>query len=196
MVALFRRRPSTGRAPHGVTTPATTFNRSDRERFTALYDQYFTLIYRYCQARLGSPERAEDATQQVFVRALEAFDRYQETDRVRAWLFTIAHNVVLNEAARRTASSLEAEGDIEDPDTSPEIQALMATEQETLRVAIARLPEDQRRAMELRIAGLTGREIATEMGRSPDAIKMLHLRAIDRLRNELGGHRKGGRDGS
>lgn len=178
---------------------APVVRRADREQFAMLYDQYSALIYRYCLARLGSHERAEDATHQVFVRALEAFDRYQDTDRERAWLFTIAHNVVLNETARRTADSLEATGDAEeltDPSTSPETQALAATEQQALRDAIAQLPADHRQALELRIAGLTGREIATEMGRSPDAVKMLHLRAIDRLRYALGGHKKGGRDGS
>lgn len=196
MVALLRRRKSPGQSPPVVASPAVSRSREDRERFAALYDQYFALIYRYCHVRLGSHERAEDATHQVFVRALEAFGRYEETGRAREWLFTIAHNVVANEATRRVAEPLEAGDDIPDPDGSPETEALAATERETLRAAVARLPEDHRRAIELRIAGLTGREIAAQMERSPDAVKMLHLRAIDRLRAELGGHRKGGRDGS
>lgn len=196
MVALFRRRKSPGGLPPEVVSPVVPRPATDRERFAALYDQYFALIYRFCLVRLGTPERAEDAAHQVFVRALEAFGRYQDTGRAREWLFTIAHNVVANEATRRMAASLEAEDDLPDPDHSPEAQALAATEQQALREAISRLPEDHRRAIELRIAGLTGREIAAEMGRSPDAVKMLHLRAIDRLRAELGGHQKGGRDGS
>ena len=196
MVALLRRRKAPGKPPPEVANPAVPHARPEREQFAALYDQYFTLIYRYCYVRLGNQERAEDAAHQVFVRALEAFGRYQETGRAREWLFAIAHNVVANEATRRTAASLDAEADIPDPETSPEVQALAATEQQALREAITRLPEDHRRAIELRIAGLTGREIAAEMGRSPDAVKMLHQRAIDRLRDELGGRRKGGRDGS
>lgn len=196
MVALLRRRKSPGQPPPEVGGGAVSRYVPDRERFAALYDQYFTLIYRYCYLRLGSHERAEDAAHQVFVRALEAFGRYEETGRAREWLFAIAHNVVANEATRRVAVSLESEADISDPGHSPEDEALAATEQQALREAIARLPEDHRRALELRIAGLTGREIAVEMARSPDAVKMLHLRAIDRLRDELGGRRKGGRDGS
>lgn len=199
MVALFRRRSAAGQPPEAAAPAAALaapLPRPDRERFAALYDQYFPLIFRYCLVRLGSHERAEDAAHQVFVRALEAFDRYQEQERARAWLFAIAHNVVVNEAARRVASPLDAAGEITDPDISPELAALAATEQQALRDAVARLPADQRRAIELRIAGLTGREIAAEMERSPDAVKMLHLRAIDRLRDELGGARKGRRDGS
>ena len=198
MVALFRRRKSPDQPPLEVASPVAPrpAPERERERFAALYDQYFPLIYRYCYIRLGSHERAEDTTHQVFVRALEAFPRYEETGRVREWLFAIAHNVVVNEATRRVAASLDAGDDLPDPEHSPEAQALAASEQQALREAIARLPEDHRRAIELRIAGLTGREIAAEMERSPDAVKMLHLRAIDRLRAELGGHRKGGRDGS
>jgi len=44
------------------------------------------------------------------------------------------------------------------------------------------LPVDQREVIELRLAGLTGREIAEAMERSVDAVKMLQLRAMKRLR--------------
>jgi RNA polymerase sigma-70 factor (ECF subfamily) len=167
----------------------------DREEFAALYQGYFGQIYRYCYARLGSQERAEDAAHQVFIRALEAFDRYRETGRAREWLFVIAHNVVANEAARRTAAPLDLANEIPDPGDSPERSVFAAVDRQALREAIARLPADQRRAIELRVAGLTGREVAAEMGRSVDAVKMLQGRAISRLRAELG-TRRGGRDGA
>lgn len=197
VVALFRRRNAPKNPPASADSSGISPD-IDRMRFAALYDQYFALIYRYCYARLGSHERAEDAAHQVFVRALEAFGRYEEAGRAREWLFTIAHNIVVNEAARKVADPLDAEREVPAPEDSPELQVLAASDQQALREAISRLPADHRRAIELRIAGLTGREIAAEMGRSPDAVKMMHLRAIDRLRSELGGQqmRKGGRDGS
>jgi RNA polymerase sigma-70 factor (ECF subfamily) len=145
----------------------------DRQAFAALYQAYFDPVYRYCYHRLGSPQRAEDAAHQVFVRALEAFARYQEQGRAREWLFVIAHHVVANEAARRTAAPLAREHDPPDPAASPERVALDEAERRALREAIARLPDDMRRAIELRMAGLTGREVAAEMGRSVDAVKML-----------------------
>jgi DNA-directed RNA polymerase specialized sigma24 family protein len=48
------------------------------------------------------------------------------------------------------------------------------------------LPADQRRVIELRLAGLTGAEIAGVLNRSVAAVKMLQLRAMTRLRSELG----------
>lgn len=90
---------------------------------------------------------------------------------------------------------MELEDDIPDAAASPDLLALDAAERRALREAVAQLPTDMRRAIELRIAGLTGREAATDMGRSIDAVKMLQSRAIARLRADLA-ERKGGGDGA
>ncbi len=160
--------------------------RGDRDSFAALYDRYFDAIYRYCFVRLGSAERAEDAAHQVFVRALEAVDRYREVGRFRSWLFTIAHNVVATELTTRSpVGSAEMVNFVVDPVAGPEAVALAAMELHALRAALSRLPTDQRQVIELRLAGLTGREIAHELGRSHEAIKMLQQRALARLRATL-----------
>ncbi len=158
----------------------------DRQSFALLYDRYFEALYRYCYVRLRSAERAEDATHQIFVHVLEAADRYQEMGRFRAWLFTIAHNVVTKELLARPADDVdEMAHSVVDPAAGPELDALAAVERQELWGALARLPRDQRRAVELRLAGLSGREIARELGRSHEAIKMLQQRALARLRLEL-----------
>lgn len=159
----------------------------DRLAFAALYDRYFDPLYRYCYVRLGSKDRAEDAVHQIFLRALEAVDRYQEAGRFRSWLFTIAHNVVADELRARPQGVADLGLIIAiDPTAGPEADALAAAERRTLASALALLPNDQRRAIELRLAGLTGREIAAELGRSHEAAKMLQQRALTRLRVEMG----------
>jgi RNA polymerase sigma-70 factor (ECF subfamily) len=193
---MFRRRTSLERPSAATVDPIACSASLDRRAFAALYQDYFDPIYRYCHARLGSQERAEDAAHQVFVRALEAFGRYQDRGHAREWLFVIAHNVVASEAVRRTAAPLDLAADVPDPEDSPERFVLAADDRHVLREAVARLPVDQRRAIELRIAGLTGREVAAEMGRSVDAVKMLQGRAIARLRAELGVGGKEVRDGA
>ena len=57
-----------------------------------------------------------------------------------------------------------------------------------LRDALAQLGDDQRQAIELRLAGLKGREIADVLGRSEAAVKMLQFRAMQHLRNVLSPH--------
>jgi RNA polymerase sigma-70 factor, ECF subfamily len=174
--------------PNGLTDAVlVAHTHRDRDSFAALYDYYFDPIYRYCFVRLGSAERAEDAAHQVFVRALEAVDRYQEAGRMRSWLFTIAHNVVVTELTARSPGVAAAELErVVDPAAGPETDALAAVEQQALRAALTHLPADQRHAIELRLAGLTGREIARELGRSHEAVKMLQQRALAHLRAERG----------
>jgi RNA polymerase sigma factor (sigma-70 family) len=158
----------------------------DRLAFGALYDRYFDAVYRYCYVRLGSAERAEDAAHQIFVRVLESMGRYEESGRFRSWLFTIAHNVVVNELApypqRRATEGMD---DVMDPGAGPEAEALAAEELQRVRAALAKLSPDQRQAIELRLAGLTGREIARELGRSHEAVKMLQQRGLAHLRTHL-----------
>ncbi len=162
--------------------------RSDREAFAALYDRYFDPVYRYCYHRLGSREAAEDATSQIFLQVLTALPRYQEVGTFRSWVFTIAHNVITNRVrARHPNEPLETAREQADPGPLPEELALAADEQRALAAGVATLPPDQRRAVELRLAGLTGPEIARVLGRSHAAVKMLQLRAVDRLRTQLGG---------
>jgi RNA polymerase sigma-70 factor (ECF subfamily) len=170
-------------------TDAVLVARSQRDRhaFGALYDRYFDAVYRYCYVRLGSAERAEDAAHQIFVRALEGVGRYQESGRFRSWLFTIAHNVVLNELAARPQGMTHEEMEfVMDPAAGPEAEAVPAVELQRVRAALVQLPPDQRQAIALRLAGLTGREIARELGRSHEAVKMLQQRGLARLRTHLG----------
>jgi RNA polymerase sigma-70 factor (ECF subfamily) len=167
----------------------------DRELFAAIYDRHFDGVYRYCYRALGDAHRAEDAAQQVFANALAAFARYHEDGRLRQWLFAIAHNVIDNDRRRvRPTDPIEHASEIRDGSDAPDEQAIAAEERQALLDAIARLPADQRRAIELRVHGLTGKEIAAEMGRSHEAAKKLLVRAVDRLSADLGGARAQGRD--
>ena len=112
--------------------------------------------------------------------------RYRETGQFRAWLYTIARHVLANQARQRhvtfpLAAALEAV----DPGLTPEETATATLERRALLAAVSRLPDDQRTAVELRLTGLTGPEVAAVMGRSHDAVKKLQLRALERLRAEL-----------
>ena len=82
-------------------------------------------------------------------------------------------------------SPLEAALEIVDPGLTPEETATATLERHTVLEAVGRLPDDQRTAIELRLAGLSGPEVAAVMGRSHDAVKKLQLRALARLRADL-----------
>jgi RNA polymerase sigma-70 factor (ECF subfamily) len=158
----------------------------DREAFAALYRRYAAELSRFCLLRLHDEDAARDATQQIFVQALAGLAQYRESGQFRAWLFTIARHVLANQArGRHVTDSLEAALEIVDPGLTPEEIATATLEWRSVLAAVGRLPDDQRTAIELRLAGLSGAEIATAMGRSHDAIKKLQLRALARLRADL-----------
>ena len=159
---------------------------TDQQSFAALYTRHFAGIYGYCYRSLGTVERAEDAAQQVFAQALASLPEYHEMGRFRSWLYTIAHHVIRAQLdTDHTNASLDVVTEVPDPGISPEEQALSALDRGALLEAIGLLPRDQRRVIELRIAGLKGREIAQELGRSHEAVRMLQHRALDHLETAL-----------
>ena len=156
--------------------------RLDPAAFGPLYDRYADRVFRFCYRRLASREAAEDATALVFTRALAGLAGYRGGS-FAAWLFAIAHHVVVNTYRdARPALPLVAAGEVIDAAPSPEDLALGAETRRDLLAALADLPPDQRRVVELRLAGLTGVEIAAALGRSHAAVKMLQARAFARLR--------------
>lgn len=173
--------------------------KTDRQAFALLYQRYFDPVYWYCYRQLGDATAAEDATSQVFAKVLAALPRYRERNAsFRAWLFRIAHNVIVDAVrARHPHQTIETAWDIADAAPTPEQAALTNEAQRTLRQYLTRLPADQRRVVELRLAGLTGAEIAETLGRSRGAIDTTYCRAIARLRGlfATAEHREETRDG-
>ena len=160
--------------------------RHDPAAFAPLYRAYFDPVYRYCLRSLGDPDAAADATQEVFAKALAAIARGPVVD-FRPWLFTIAHNVIADrgrQRARRPAPLpwLEADGH-PDPAPSPDESALAAEARQTVHHFLARLPDDQRAVVELRLADLTAAEAAAILGRSVGSVKIAQHRAFRRLRD-------------
>ena len=159
----------------------------DRRAFAPLYLRYVDPVYRYCLRWLGAKETAEDVTAQVFARAMDALPRYRtDGSSFRSWLFAIAHNALVDtQRAWRPTGSLTLAALVPDGRPGPEDQALAAEEQRTVRELLAGLAPEQRRVLEMRLAGLTTNEIAAALDRSPEAVRMTQSRAAARLRDLL-----------
>ncbi|HEY8477612.1 MAG TPA: sigma-70 family RNA polymerase sigma factor [Chloroflexota bacterium] len=186
-----RSRPDTGPPPRLTTDGDDSDDRlvaaaqADPRAFAALYERYLERVYRYCYLRLGDREAAEDATSEAFLKALASLGAFHG-GVFAAWLFRIAHNVVVDRHRRRRATaSLEVAASVPDPARTPEEHALAGDERERLRAALAALPEEQRMVLELQLAGWTGEETARLMGKSLGAVKTQRFRAVARLRELL-----------
>jgi RNA polymerase sigma-70 factor (ECF subfamily) len=151
--------------------------------FVVLYDRHVDAVYGYCLFRLWNAADAEDATSLVFTKALEALPKFKHgRGSLRSWLFTIAHNVVVNaHRDRRSHWPIEHAFDLPATDRGPDEEALLSDQRRQLRLACLQLTVEQREVVEFRMAGLTGAEIAEASGKSLAAVKMLQVRALDRL---------------
>lgn len=163
---------------------------ADPQRFDAIYNRYVELVYCFCRRRLLTVEAAEDATSLVFIKAMTALPRFDlRQSSFRSWLFTIAFNVVMDQKRsrlRRPEEPLDIPERLPRGDPSPEDEFMAGEERRSVSAAIARLTEDQRRVVELRLAGLSGYEISVVTRRSHGAVRTLQHRALLRLRELLG----------
>jgi RNA polymerase sigma-70 factor (ECF subfamily) len=161
--------------------------KADRRAFAPLYRRYVDPVYRYCYRRLGSREAAEDATSLVFARALAALPGCRD-ESFRSWLFAIAHNVIANDIrAARPQQPLAHVELLVDSAAGPEELAVTREARATVLDVLPHLPADQQRVLELRLAGLSGPEIAAALGRSHGSVRVAQSRAVARLRTLLVG---------
>src|SRR4051812_30387116 len=161
----------------------------DLQAFGSIFDAYHASVYRFIASRVRHPSDAEDLTQLVFVKALEALPRYQSRGiPFGGWLFRLARNAVIDHIRTShehadLAQSVERAG----ADAGPDELAVIRQEIEAVRSALATLTDDQRDAIALRFfAGLSAREAAEAMGKQEGTIRGLQFRAIAALRRQLG----------
>jgi len=145
-------------------------------------------LFGYCRRRLGSESLAEDALQEVFLRAHKYFRTYDPTRDARKWLFGIAHNVCVEVA--RNHGRLTTSDELPDPAdnvTSVALERLAREESiEHVRRELDKLPDRTRRILELRFFGqMTSGEIAKLEEMNETAVRVALHRALDGLRTKL-----------
>ncbi|HEX8939581.1 MAG TPA: sigma-70 family RNA polymerase sigma factor [Candidatus Limnocylindrales bacterium] len=161
----------------------------DAESFARLFDRYHGPVYRFVASRIRQPHDAEDVTQLVFVKALEALPRYESRGvPFGGWLFRLARNAVID-FVRTHRDHAELDGLLERSGADPgphDVVALRADLHEVGQ-ALGRLTDEQRDVIALRFfAGLSAREAAEAMGKQEGTIRGLQFRALAALRRELG----------
>jgi RNA polymerase sigma-70 factor (ECF subfamily) len=161
----------------------------DPREFGALYDRHFQQIYRFVYSRVREQTAAEDVTSEVFIKALKAMPRYQETGRpFAAWLYQIAVNAIADRY--RTLRPTHALDDFHDLSVGgPDIDEQAAQRDEIRRIwrMVEELPLQQRTALVLKFQeDMKIEDIAVAMGKTPGAVKLLIHRGVSRLREEAG----------
>jgi RNA polymerase sigma factor (sigma-70 family) len=143
--------------------------------FDRFYEEHRTDVLRLLRRRLGA-DRAEDAFQETFLRALRAYGRLEHGEHLRAWVLTIAQNVALD-ALRRTR-------------TTTELVDAAVNDAEPAYAELAELTDGlgpkERAAVVLRYGyDLSYDQIASALGSSPDAARQATSTGVRRIRRRI-----------
>ena len=160
----------------------------DRKNYPQFYRKNVQRIYRFLYYRLGGDkETAQDLTQDVFIKALEAFDRYDEKISASAWIFTIARNHLINHFNRkRPGVPLEdIENTLWDQDDWV-ARAELKHDERRLLEAMKKLPKDDAELIWYKhLEGWQYDELAEKLGKSSGALRVRAHRALGALRKIL-----------
>jgi RNA polymerase sigma factor (sigma-70 family) len=143
--------------------------------FERFYEEHRSAVLRLLRKRLGA-ERAEDAFQETFLRALRAYGRLDHGAHLRAWVLTIAHNVALDALRRERPTE--------------ELQEAPSTDARPAYAELAELTDGlgpkERAAVVLRYGyDLSYDQIASALGSSADAARQATSTGVRRIRRRI-----------
>ena len=169
----------------------------DASALEKLYDRYVRQCFGLALRILGDPSLAEEVVQEVFLKLWSQPDRYSaEKGQFVSWLLSLVHHRSIDELRKRsrtevtlgdsgTGSLLDTEPD---PELDPGEQVGLIEQQRTVRAALAGIPPDQRRVLELAYyGGLSQSEIAARLKQPLGTVKTRMRAGLRHLRTALSG---------
>jgi RNA polymerase sigma-70 factor (ECF subfamily) len=163
----------------------------DESAWRRIVDAYGPRVFGLIRAQCGNVELAEEITQSTFCTVVNRISRYTELGRFESWLFRIAMNRLRDEMRRRKRQARPVQeealvGLAGAGEPQPADSALSEDDIGTLRAAVARLSEADRRVIHLRhFAGLSFARIAEILGEPLGTVLARQHRALGKLRQML-----------
>ncbi len=164
----------------------------NREAFLTLYNRYLTKVYNRVRSRIPETD-VEDVVQEAFIAMLRSLHSYEQRSQFGTWLYIIVNRQIADFYRRRHRGGgrdtvlvpLEdaervADGSLRDRDA--------IDEKVLVQRALMKIPEHYQEVIYMRFADkLTFIEIAQRRGQSLEAVKSLYRRAIQSIRDQIGG---------
>ena len=159
----------------------------DRAQIEDLYANHRVELQRYLNRHSGDRDEIADALQETYLRLIMNPPAHEQN--VRAWLFTVATNVLRDNARRRHAEFglLEHDGQNrnEANEHTPDARLELEARRRTVRQTLARLPHRERTVLLMRSEGFLHREIAEAVGTTTGSIGTIIFRALKKLSRYL-----------
>lgn len=154
--------------------------------FLKAYDQYADVIFWYCYFRISDREKAKDLLQETFMRAWRYVTEGKKIDNIKAFLYRVANNVIIDEyRKRKPISSLE---DIQEDGFEvmgeKDVALTPVLEKENIDQILHKIDGDQKEVLVMRyVDDLSIKEIANILQVSENVVSVRIYRALEKIRD-------------
>ncbi len=153
------------------------------QEFLNAYDSFADAIFRHCFFRISNAARAQEITQDAFMRAWDSIAHGKVVENMRAFLYRIANNLIIDEYKKKKATSLDElvedgfQPESKDQNWNDVIDAKQLVQ------CLDKVEEPYRSAVIMRyLDGFSPKEIAETTKVSPNVISVRITRGLDKLR--------------
>lgn len=182
--------------PAATATAIMEHSAAEARDFDAVVRLYWPRVFRFALASLRDRDAAEALTQDCFLHAYKAWERFRGEASIQTWLMRIAVNLVRDASRNRRLQFWKRLRDVDadgigvyarDRRLSPEAETLLREQIAGIWKTTASLPERQKSVFLLRFADeMTLLEIAAATGLSENAVKVHLYRALRTVRAQMG----------
>lgn len=154
------------------------------KNFSAIYDLHHDAIYRYCNWKCRDNEVGQDLMQETFMRLYLSLQRKKEIQHVRAFLYRIAHNLIIDHVRGKKEASLD---EMLETGFEPSVdlwhQTYSRLDSEKWFKKLSKMAKPYRQVLHRRfILGLNPSEIATMTGETSNTVSVRIYRGLTQLR--------------
>ena len=158
------------------------------DSFDQIYQTYFDPVYRFALSISGSPQNAEEITQETFFKAMRSLDQFQGKSNLKSWLCAIAKNLWLSEQRKKKVQPIDDALSLPDLSVGPEEAIVRQDESKRIHQLLHHLEEPYREVFMLRTLGqLSFRDIGELFGKSENWACVIYHRARAKIKERMEG---------
>lgn len=156
------------------------YRKGSRSAFDALYERFRQPLFNYVR-RSVNPDKVDELYQDIWLKIVASSNTYKDKGKFRQWLFTCAHNLIVDEYRRNAKADYVVLPELESSDVISDT----AVERQ-VQLALGELPQEQRQAFHLRHElGCSVAEIASIQNCPVESAKSRLRYAYSKLKKEL-----------